>query len=65
MRIDVSSIGQSGRSKIDTAVKIYYSPMKVGHLLVVTGNNRLLKFEAITGRILSEVCHPFYRFCLS
>jgi vancomycin permeability regulator SanA len=55
MRIDVSSIGQGGKSRIDTAAKIYYSPIKVSHLLVVTGNNKLLKFEAKTGRILSEV----------
>lgn len=52
MRIDVSSIG--GKSRLDTAVKIYYSPPKVDHLLVVTGNNKLLKFDARTGRILSE-----------
>lgn len=55
MRIDVSSVGQGGRSRIDTAVKIYYTPPKVDHLLVVTGHNKLLKFDACSGRILSEV----------
>ncbi|XP_053384270.1 WD repeat-containing protein 90-like isoform X2 [Mercenaria mercenaria] len=65
MRIDVSSVGQSGKSRIDTAAKIYYSPLKVSHLLVVTGNNKLLKFEAKTGRILSEVDHIHKNGCSS
>lgn len=60
MRIDISSIGHSGKSRIDTAVKIYYTPPKVDHLLVVTGNNKLFKFDARTGRILSEVSLLLY-----
>ena len=55
MKIDVSSVGHSGKSRIDTAVKIYYTPPKTDHLLVVTGNNKLFKFDARNGRILSEV----------
>ena len=36
-------------------MKVSYAPLNVNHLLVVTANNKLLKFEARTGRILTEV----------
>lgn len=51
----MSSVGQAGKSRIDTAAKIYYTPAKVDHLLVVTANNKLFKFDTRSGRILSEV----------
>ncbi|XP_052262541.1 WD repeat-containing protein 90-like isoform X2 [Dreissena polymorpha] len=65
MRIDVSSVGQSGKSRVDTATRIYYAPQKVDHLLVVTAHNKLLKFEARTGRILSEIEHIHKNSCSS
>lgn len=52
MRIDVSSVG---KSRIDTARKVYYAPVNIDHLLVITENNKLLKFESKTGRIIAEV----------
>ena len=63
MRIDVTNVnrGESSKSKLDSALKLYYSSLKLGHLLVVTANNKLLKFEARTGKILSEVSHLFIR----
>lgn len=57
MRIDISSLNtaDSGRNVIDSAVKVKYSPTSMKQLLVTTASNKLLKFDARTGKILAEV----------
>lgn len=58
LRIDISNISasDSGKAVLDSAMRVYFAPQSLGHLLVTTANNKLLKFDARTGRILAEVC---------
>ena len=59
MRIDITSLNPSSnllnKNVIDTATRVKYSPSSVQQLLVTTSANKLLKFDARNGRILSEV----------
>lgn len=59
LRIDISTINTSssdnGKAMLDSAMRVYFAPSSVRHLLVTTANNKLLKFDARTGRILAEV----------
>ncbi|WAQ96619.1 WDR90-like protein [Mya arenaria] len=65
MRLDVSGAGQGGRGRVDTAARLYYAPVTLNHLLVVTANNRLLKFDSRDGRILAEIEHVHKNSCSS
>ena len=57
MRIDITSLNPANNSRtvIDSAVMVQFSPMNVKQLLVSTTANKLLKFNADSGRILAEV----------
>jgi WD40 repeat protein len=57
MRIDISSLHPSDttRSGVDTACNVMFAPGHVKHLLVTTSSNKLLKFDARSGKILTEV----------
>lgn len=57
MRIDITNLStiESNRNVIDGAMRVKYSPLSVKQLLVTTSNNKLLKFDARTGKIISEV----------
>lgn len=58
LRIDISNINtstDSTKAVLDSAMRVYFAPQGLGHLLVTTANNKLLKFDARTGRILAEV----------
>ena len=45
---------KSGR-KIDAGHLVCYTPSSVGHLAVVTSTSKLLKLEANSGQLISEV----------
>jgi len=53
MRLDISGAGRS--RGVDAAVRVYYAPPTLTHMLVVTAQNKLLKFDSRNGRILAEV----------
>ena len=56
MRIDISSLStDTSRTTLDSAVRVKYTPHNVKQLLVTTSSNKLLKFDARGGKILSEV----------
>ena len=57
LRLDISNINPSDgyKTTLDMAVKVGYSPLNVGHLLVSTSENKLIKFDSRTGRLLAEV----------
>lgn len=61
MRLDVSAIanppvyGGVARGLVSAAMRVFYTPVQVNHLVVVTSNNKLLKFDAFTGKLVSEV----------
>ena len=59
LRIDISSSSScdSKSGNLDSAERVYFSPESLGHLLVTTTNNKLLKFDAKSGRLLSEVLY--------
>ena len=55
MRIDVTNLNPGDpRESVDTAVHVAFTPANVGHLLVTTANNRLIKLDP-TGRMVAEV----------
>ncbi|CAL1536659.1 unnamed protein product [Lymnaea stagnalis] len=56
IRIDVSNMS-AGSTVMDAAERVTFSPSRVGHMLVTTANNKLIKYEARTGRLLQEVDH--------
>lgn len=57
LRIDITSLNTADNSRtvIDSAVKVQYTPLCVRQLLVTTSANKLLKFDARTGKILAEI----------
>ena len=57
LRIDITSLNPADntRTVIDSAVKVCYTPAGTRQLLVTTTTNRLLKFDARTGKLLAEV----------
>ncbi|KAH9513092.1 WD repeat-containing protein 90 [Bulinus truncatus] len=56
VRIDVSNMS-TGISNMDSAERVTFSPATLGHLLVTTANNKLIKYDARTGRLLQEIDH--------
>ena len=55
-RVDVSNVSPGDpREAVDTAVKVTFTPQNVGHMLVTTSNNRLIKLDH-SGRMVAEVC---------
>ena len=52
LRIDITGIGTDA---IDSALRVHYAPSSTKQLLVTTSNNRLLKFDARSGKLLTEV----------
>ena len=61
LRIDISAL--PGETAVDTAVRLCYTPVHVRHLLVVTSSNRLLKLDARTGRLLTEIGNIHRQTC--
>ena len=45
---------KNGR-KIDAGHLVCYTPSNIGHLAVVTSTSKLLKLEANSGQLISEV----------
>ena len=63
LRIDISNINTSSdsvKAVLDSAMRVFFTPQSLGHLLVTTANNKLLKFDARTGRILAEVSNKLF-----
>ena len=63
LRIDISNINTSSdsvKAVLDSAMREFFTPQSLGHLLVTTANNKLLKFDARTGRILAEVSNKLF-----
>ncbi|KAK7112108.1 WD repeat-containing protein 90-like isoform X2 [Littorina saxatilis] len=55
MRVDLTNLNPGDpKESIDTAVKVTFTPENVGHLLVTTTNNRLVKLD-LSGRMVAEV----------
>ncbi|XP_070579992.1 WD repeat-containing protein 90-like isoform X2 [Ptychodera flava] len=66
VRVDITSMNSEMDSKVlDRAVKVWYAPKKTRQLLVVTASSRLLKLDATTGRLLSEVSNIHRAGCTS
>ncbi|KAK6171134.1 hypothetical protein SNE40_019389 [Patella caerulea] len=67
LRIDVTNMNPSdnARTSIDTAIQVCYSTTKLAQLLVTTANNKLLKFDARNGRLLTEIDHIHRSGCSS
>ncbi|KAK3091415.1 hypothetical protein FSP39_019740, partial [Pinctada imbricata] len=61
LRIDITNVSavECGKSSanIDSAERVYFSPESLGQLLVTTSNNKLLKFDGRSGRLMSEVAN--------
>ena len=64
MRIDITALNPADntRTVIDTALRVSYTPGRIGQLLVTTSSQKLLKFHAKSGRILSEVLNSHHRY---
>ncbi|KAK7003519.1 WD repeat-containing protein 90 [Biomphalaria glabrata] len=56
VRIDVSNMN-AGISNLDSAERVTFSPASLGHLIVTTANNKLIKYDARTGRLIQEIDH--------
>uniref|UniRef100_A0A8C0G718 WD repeat-containing protein 90 n=1 Tax=Chelonoidis abingdonii TaxID=106734 RepID=A0A8C0G718_CHEAB len=54
LRIDISILDLDSTS-LDSALRICFAPMPVGHLLVSTSSNKVLVLDAKTGRLVREV----------
>lgn len=55
---EISSRGSNTNTNVtksDAAVRLAYSTRELNHLLCVTSSNKLLKFDAKTGRLLSSI----------
>ncbi|XP_035829418.1 WD repeat-containing protein 90 [Aplysia californica] len=65
VRIDVSSVGSgSGHTpNLDSAQRVTFTPTRRDHLLVSTANNKLVKYDARSGRLVSEVDHIHRSAC--
>uniref|UniRef100_A0A674I4X1 WD repeat-containing protein 90 n=1 Tax=Terrapene triunguis TaxID=2587831 RepID=A0A674I4X1_9SAUR len=64
LRIDVSILDLDSTS-LDSALRICFAPMPVGHLLVSTSSNKLLVLDAKTGRLVREVSRVHKLSCSS
>ncbi|XP_046861047.1 WD repeat-containing protein 90-like [Xenia sp. Carnegie-2017] len=66
LRIDIKTIHAGSVSTTDdTVLRLCYSPMALNQLLVVTAGCRLLKFDAHSGQLLSEVSNVHRSSCSS
>ncbi|XP_064594375.1 WD repeat-containing protein 90-like isoform X2 [Liolophura sinensis] len=67
MRIDIThmNVVDNSRTEVDSALKVVYTPESLNQLLVTTASNKLLKFNAKTGRLLAEVEHIHRTPCTS
>ncbi|XP_067407333.1 WD repeat-containing protein 90 isoform X2 [Emydura macquarii macquarii] len=64
LRIDVSILDLDSTS-LDSALRLCFAPMPVGHLLVSTSSNKILVLDAKTGRLVREVSHVHKLSCSS
>uniref|UniRef100_A0A8C3IR94 WD repeat-containing protein 90 n=1 Tax=Chrysemys picta bellii TaxID=8478 RepID=A0A8C3IR94_CHRPI len=64
LRIDVSILDLDSTS-LDSALRICFAPMPVGHLLVSTSSNKVLVLDAKTGRLVREVSRVHKLSCSS
>ncbi|XP_033117799.1 WD repeat-containing protein 90-like isoform X4 [Anneissia japonica] len=66
LRIDITSMGPDvDQAVIDTALRVYFSPLKARQLLVVTTTNRLLRLDSRTGRLMNEISNIHRSGCTS
>ncbi len=81
LRIDMSSTSNSsslllndnsnsfmtGNNNFETAVCLAYSPLELNHILCITASNKLLKFDAKNGRLISTITgmHRNHTNCVS
>ena len=60
LRIDITSMIQNKNDrKIDAGHLLCYTPLSIGHLVVVTSTSKMLKLEAKSGQLISEVSDLF------
>uniref|UniRef100_A0A8C3RSM3 WD repeat-containing protein 90 n=1 Tax=Chelydra serpentina TaxID=8475 RepID=A0A8C3RSM3_CHESE len=64
LRIDVSILDLDSTS-LDSALRICFASMPVGHLLVSTSSNKVLVLDAKTGRLVREVSRVHKLSCSS
>uniref|UniRef100_A0A8C8S311 WD repeat-containing protein 90 n=1 Tax=Pelusios castaneus TaxID=367368 RepID=A0A8C8S311_9SAUR len=64
LRIDVSILDLDSTS-LDSALRLCFAPMPVGHLLVSTSSNKILVLDAKTGRLVREVSRVHKLSCSS
>ncbi|XP_065066075.1 WD repeat-containing protein 90-like [Rhopilema esculentum] len=56
LRIDITSMANSAnRAIVDSANLLCYAPSSINQLLAISSSSRMLKLEANTGQLLSEV----------
>ncbi|XP_077979468.1 WD repeat-containing protein 90-like [Glandiceps talaboti] len=66
VRVDITSMNaEIDNTTLDSAVKVWYAPKSVRQLLVVTSSCRVLKLDARTGRLLTEVSNIHRTDCTS
>ncbi|CAH1794798.1 unnamed protein product [Owenia fusiformis] len=67
LRIDITSLNTTDdtQNAIDTAERVAYTSANVKHLLVTTSSNKLLKLDARSGRLLTEIEHIHRASCTS
>ncbi|XP_029954629.1 WD repeat-containing protein 90 [Salarias fasciatus] len=64
LRVDVSVLDTES-SRLDSALKVCFSPASIEHLLVATSANKILWVSARTGRLLREVPKVHKQQCSS
>ena len=66
LRIDITTMNpDNGSTNVDSAVRLCYAPTSVRQLLVVTAGCRLLKLDAYSGQLLSEITNIHRSKCSS
>ncbi|XP_067101587.1 WD repeat-containing protein 90 [Osmerus mordax] len=64
LRVDVSILDMES-TRLDSALKVCFSPASTAHLLVTTTANKILWVSAKTGRLLREASHVHKHQCSS
>lgn len=64
LRVDVSILDLESTS-LDRAVKLCFSPLPYGHLLVLTSSHKVLVLNAKSGRLVRTVPHVHKQSCSS
>ncbi|XP_019348592.1 WD repeat-containing protein 90 isoform X3 [Alligator mississippiensis] len=64
LKIDISILDLDSTS-LDSAMRVCFSPVPVGQLLVSTASNKVLVLDCKTGRLVREVSHVHKQYCSS